>query len=105
MQKIDLHKVESLFKTFQGKPVKIYIIGTITIPFYINSFDWVSYKDEITFGEFEEYDSWFYVPLNEELKEILNEYDNFTHEEKVRFIIEFDIFTTYIDIVFDCEIE
>lgn len=100
-QKIDLFKMESLFKTFQNRSVIILVTGTITIPFYIKKFDWAYRKDQISFGEFEDVDNWFYLDY-EDIKEILYEYDS--PEDKLLFICHFDIFTTYIEVIYDCSL-
>lgn len=102
MEKIDIFKVMMLFDSFKGNAVRIDVIGTILIPFYIDEFDWYYTDDEIAFGENEMHDDWFRVDRDIELKEISSGYDVFTHEEKVRLVAQYDIFTTYIDVNYDC---
>ncbi len=104
MQRIDLFKMEKLFQTFQGLPVTVYFTGTITIPIYIKSFDWQHSNNEIAFGDEDDIDNWTRLGKDEDLKAIMYEYDNFCHEDKIRFVCQIDIFTTLVDVVFDCSL-
>ena len=102
--RIDLFKMECLFENFKGKPVIILATGTITIPFFVKKFDWAYGKDQVCFGEIENTDNWFFLDY-EDIKSIWYEYDNFTHEDRVLFVTEFDIFRTEFEVVFDCSFE
>ena len=102
--KIDLHKVEKMFEMFKNKPVRIEIVGTIRLPaVYIQKFDWQLNTDEISFGNFEEFDDWYRIDLKE-LEGIYTDYDLMTHEDRIVFEIRYDdIFRTNIGVCFDCE--
>jgi len=101
LQKIDYFKVIALFKTFKGRSVQINIIGSIVIPFWIKSFDWADYKEDIMFGEFEDEINQFYIEKHN--MDAWNVYDDFSSEDRLIFKLEFDIFTTWIEII--CPLE
>lgn len=101
LQKVDYFKVIALLKTFKGKSLQINVIGSIVIPFWIESFDFENWKEEIGFGEFEECDNWFYI--EKDGMNAWNVYDDFSSEDRLIFKIEFDIFTTWVEII--CSLE
>lgn len=103
LQQIDYFKVMSLFQTFKGRSLQINVIGTIVIPFFINSFDYADYKTEIAFGNCEDEDNWFYLEKAKDLGSVWYAYDNFISADNIVFKMEYDIFTTWIHIA--CELE
>jgi hypothetical protein len=101
LQKVDYFKVIALLKTFKGRSVQINVIGSIVIPFWIEEFDWVEYEDEIMFGEFEDETVRFYI--EKDGLDAWNVYDAFLSDDRLIFKIEFDIFTTWVEII--CSLE
>ena len=99
--KIDLFKMEELFKSYQGKPVTIFVKGTITLAIPIKSFDWRHWDDEVCFGEEEMQDDWFCIN-KDELVSIHTDYDLMGSEDKVIFETVSDIFRTDIVVVYEC---
>jgi len=101
LQKVDYFKVIALLKTFKGRSAQINVIGSIIIPFWINSFDFTDYKEEIMFGEFEDETKQFYI--EKDGMDVWTVYDDFSSEDRLVFKISFDIFTTWIEII--CSLE
>jgi len=101
LQKVDYFKVIALLKTFKGRSLQINVIGSIVIPFWIDDFDYADYKEDIMFGELEDETKHFYI--EKDGMDAWNVYDDFSSEDRLIFKLEFDIFTTWVEII--CSLE
>lgn len=107
MEQIDYFKVMSLLQVYKGRPLQISVVGAVSIPFFINDFDYEDYNEEICFGEKDEdMGNWFWI--NKAEMSAWNHYDTFISTDSLIFklvldepddFVEEDLLITYVVIM------